>query len=418
MSRPSLIERLARQCAERTALQLARRLRTVEAVQGPHLVIGGKRLLSFASNDYLGLAQHPALHESLVAAAREWGTGATASHLLGGHRAEHVALEDALARWTGRERALVFSSGYMANLGVLGALLGPGDGDWHGAQGMCVADKLDHASLLDGARLAGCELRRYPHGDVDAARRQLQARPATAALLATDGVFSMDGDIAPLVALAELARAERALLYVDDAHGFGVVGAEGSGSVAAVGLDATAVPLLMGTLGKALGCAGAFVAGDAAPIDALAQFARSHVYTTALPPALAAAARTAIGLARHEHWRRERLALLVRHLRKGAEAQGLTLLPSATPIQPLAVGDSAAALALSAALEARGFFVPAIRPPTVPRGQARLRIALSALHAESDIERLLDALAAIRRRTPRKPAQQRHRPAARQSRRS
>ncbi len=387
--RPDLLARLADVQAERARASLLRRLRSVEAVDGATIVVDGRRLLDFASNDYLGLAQHPALRESLARAAARWGVGAGAAHLLGGHRSEHADLEDALARWTGRERALLFSTGYMANLGVVAALLG--------AEDLCVEDKLDHASLLDAAQLAGCVLKRYVHGDVASAARQLRAKPDAAALLATDGVFSMDGDVAPLRELARLARAERATLMVDDAHGLGVLGADGAGSVAEAGLTQDDVPVLMGTLGKALGVAGAFVAGSAALVDGLVQSARTFVYTTALPPALAAATRVAIDIARHEGWRRDRLLRLVAHFRAGAAARGIGVLDSRTPIQPVVVGDSAAALALSQRLGDAGFFVPAIRPPTVPKGHARLRVALSVRHAESDVERLLDALAGASR---------------------
>ena len=339
MSRPDLLQRLAARHAERGRQALLRRLRTVQAVQGPRVVVAGRALLNFASNDYLGLAQHPALVEALVAAAGRWGVGATAAHLLGGHRDEHAALEEELAAWTGRERALLFSTGYLANLGVLGALLQAGD--------LCVQDKWNHACLLDGARLAGAELRRYPHADVAAARRQLGALPDAAAVLATDAVFSMDGDLAPLSALAALCRGQGALLHVDDAHGLGVLGPGGAGSVRAAGLTQADVPVLMATLGKALGVAGAFVAGSAALIEGLVQFARSHVFTTAMPPALAAATRAAVRIARFEDWRRDQLARLITHFRHGAQARGIALLPSPTPIQPVVVGDSARALAVA-----------------------------------------------------------------------
>ncbi len=383
--RPDLRARLARLCDERARDDLLRRLRVVDHVAGAHIVVDGRALLNFASNDYLGLAAHPALREALIAATARWGVGAGAAHLLGGHREEHEALEHALARWTGRERALLFSSGYMANLGVIDALLGDGD--------VCVQDKLNHASLIDGARLAGADLKRYPHADVDAARRQLHSRADAAALLATDAVFSMDGDVAPLRELATLARDERALLLVDDAHGLGVLGADGAGSCADAGLDANDVPLLMATLGKAIGVYGAFVAGDADLIDGLVQAARTHTYTTAPPPALAAATRVAIDIARHEHWRRDRLRHVIAHFRAGAVRRGIDVLPSRTAIQPVRVGASAAALDLSRRLEADGFFVPAIRPPTVRAGEARLRVALTALHSEEHVEHLLDAMA-------------------------
>jgi len=385
VARLHVLARLAAAQAERASADLLRQVRTVEEVQGPHVVIGGRRLLNFASNDYLGLAQHPAVREALVRAAVRWGVGATAAHLLGGHREEHAQLEEKLAHWTGRERALLFSTGYMANMGVLSALLREGD--------VCIQDKLNHACLIDGARLAGCELKRYVHGDVDSARRQLQSRPDAAALLATDGVFSMDGDVAPLTGLAELCRCEGATLMIDDAHGIGVHGPDGAGSAAAAGLAPSDAPILMATLGKALGVCGAFVAGSAALIDGLIQFARTHVYTTAPPPALAAAVSAAVDAARFETWRRDKLQQLIAHLRAGAAQRGIDLLPSATPIQPVSIGASAAAMEAAQRLEDAGFFVPAIRPPTVADGAARLRITLTALHAEADVEHLLDALA-------------------------
>ncbi len=385
MPRPALIERLARAQAERAERALLRQLRTIDYVDGPWLIVEGKRLMSFASNDYLGLAAHPALRDALTLSARRHGVGASAAHLLGGHRRSHEALELALAEWTGRPAALLFSTGYMANLGVIAALLEADD--------VCVQDKLNHASLLDGARLAGCALKRYVHNDVDSARRQLRALPDAGALLATDGVFSMDGDLAPLAALAKLAKEEGAAFMVDDAHGLGVAGPQGRGSTVAAGLGEREVPIYMATLGKALGCFGAFIAGSRALIEGLVQFARAHVFTTAMPMAIADAARVAVDIARHEDWRRDKLRVLIRHFRHGAQARGLTLADSPTAIQPVLVGDSAMALNLSRALEAEGFHVPAIRPPTVPEGGARLRVSLSALHRESDLEQLLDALA-------------------------
>jgi 8-amino-7-oxononanoate synthase len=384
MPRASLHDRLAERRAERERAALVRRLRTVERVDGAHVVIGGARLLNFASNDYLGLAQHPALREALVRGAHTWGVGATAAHLLGGHRDEHAALEEALARWTGRESALLFSDGWTANLGVASALLGADD--------VCVQDKLNHASLIDAARFAGCKLARYRHLDVDGAARQLDARADRAALLATDGVFSMDGDIAPLRALADVARSRVAPLMVDDAHGIGVLGREGAGSVVEAGLSEDDAPILMATLGKALGVAGAFVAGSAALTDALVQNARTYIYATAMPPALAAAARVAVDIARFEDWRRGRVARLVADFRAAAIDAGWAMAESRTPIQPLIIGASGKALAVAAALEDAGFYAPAIRPPTVPEGQARLRITLTALHGERDVDRLVDAL--------------------------
>jgi len=382
--RPDLLERLAAQTAEREHAQLLRRLRTIDHVDGPWLETGHQRLLSFCSNDYLGLAQHPQLVAALTRAAREAGVGSTSAHLICGHRTEHAELEEALAVWTGRERALLFSTGYMANLGVLHALLARGD--------VCVQDKLNHACLLDGAKLSGAELKRYPHADVAAAARQLASSPDAAALLATDGVFSMDGDVAPLGELAALCANERATLMVDDAHGLGVLGQHGAGSISAANLGQHEVPLLMATLGKALGCAGAFVAGPTALIEGLIQFARPYIYTTAMPPALAAAAIEAVQLAQAEAWRRQKLAALIARFRRGASELGLPLATSTSAIQPLLLGSADAALAAAQALERQGLLVSAIRPPTVPAGQARLRITLSAAHEEAHVDRLLAAL--------------------------
>ena len=386
--RPDLLQRLAVQTAKREQDHLLRRLRTIEHAEGPWLRSGGRRLLSFCSNDYLGLAQHPQLVSALTRAASSAGVGSTSAHLICGHRTEHARLEEALATWTGRERALLFSTGYMANLGVLQALLAPGD--------LCVQDKLNHACLIDGARLGGAELKRYPHADVGAAARQLGIRPGAAALLATDGVFSMDGDVAPLRELAALCAAEHASLMVDDAHGLGVLGEHGAGSVSAAGLGQHEVPLLMATLGKALGCAGAFVAGPATLIEGLLQFARPYIYTTAMPPALAAAALAAVQLAQAEDWRRDKLNALITRFRRGAEQLGLPLMASTSAIQPLLLGDADAAMLAMQALEAQGLLVSAIRPPTVPAGQARLRITFSAAHEENHVDRLLDALQTLR----------------------
>jgi len=391
--RPDLIARLGVAHAQRAQHDLLRRLRIVESVDAARIVVDGKALLNFASNDYLGLAQHPAVRDAALRAIARWGVGAGAAHLLGGHRAEHAMLEEKLARWTGRERALLFSTGYMANLGVLGALLGDGDPGARTGQSLCVQDKLNHACLLDGARLAGAELKRYAHGDVDAAARQLDSRPGVPALLASDGVFSMDGDVAPLAQLAALCTTQHATLMIDDAHGIGVLGADGAGSLSEAGLGQREVPVLMATLGKALGVAGAFVAGSATLIDGLLQFARTYVYTTAMPPALAAAASAATDVVRFESGRREKLQRLIAHFRHGAAERGIALSDSRTPIQPVPVGASDAALRVAQRLEEAGFFAPAVRPPTVPAGTARLRVTLSAAHEEGDVERLLNALA-------------------------
>jgi len=367
---------------------LQRRLRSVERAEGPYIESNGRRLLAFCTNDYLGLAQDPRLISALEDAANASGVGSGSAHLICGHRREHAALEEALAEWTGRERALLFSTGYMANLGVMQALLQRGE--------LCVQDKLNHACLLDGAQLAGATLKRYPHADVDAAARQLRSDVEPSALLATDGVFSMDGDIAPLRELAALCTEEGATLMVDDAHGLGVLGKDGAGSVAEANLSEQEVPVLMATLGKGLGCSGAFVAGSAALIDGLIQFARTYIYTTAMPPALAAATLCALHIARKESWRREKLNQLIQHFRRGAEDLGLPLMPSRTAIQPLLLGNAQRALEASRALETQGLLVVAIRPPTVPQGQARLRITLSAAHEQAHVDRLLAALASLR----------------------
>ncbi len=383
--RPDLLDRLAVQTSEREQYHLRRRMRAIERADGPWLYTAAGRMLGFCSNDYLGLAQHPRLVTALQRAAAADGVGSTSAHLICGHHREHAQLEETLAAWTGRERALLFSTGYMANLGVMQALLGRGD--------VCVQDKLNHACLLDGARLSGADLKRYPHADADAAARQLAAHSGAAAMLATDGVFSMDGDVPPLHALAQLCARERATLMVDDAHGLGVLGDDGAGSLGAAKLGQHEVPLLMATLGKALGCSGAFVAGPEPLIEGLIQFARPYIYTTAMPPALAAAAREAVQLARTETWRREKLAALIARFRAGAAQLGLPLMDSPSAIQPLRLGDAKAAVRAAQALERRGLLVVAIRPPTVPAGQARLRITLSAAHEEAHVDALLDALA-------------------------
>ena len=383
-------QRLQERLRQRQQQSLFRNRLTLDSAQGPEVRLGDATLLCFCSNDYLGLANHPDLVQSLQSAAGRYGVGSGASHLVVGHSTPHHELESAIAEFTGRERALLFSSGYMANLGVLTALLAKGD--------LVLEDRLNHASLLDGGLLSGARLQRFQHNDLTELRRRLDARPDTVAgLVAVDGVFSMDGDSAPLVELSELCRQHKALLLVDDAHGFGVLGERGAGSVEAAGLDSSQAPLLMGTLGKALGCAGAFVAADQTLIEGLIQFARSYIYTTALPPALAAASLTALRLLREEGWRRQHLRVLIERFRRGAQTLGLNLANSHSAIQPVMVGEADAASRLSEALRLRGVLVSAIRPPAVPRGTARLRITLSAAHTEAQVDRLLDALDYARR---------------------
>ena len=377
-------EDLQRSLRQRREQHRYRTRLTVDSPQGVEVVIDGRRLLSFCSNDYLGLARHPQLRQAMHAAIDRYGAGSGAAHLVSGHLREHQLLEEALAEFTGRPRALLFSTGYMANLGVIGALLGRGD--------TVFEDRYNHASLLDGGLLSGARLQRYAHADSDDLERRLTASRARRRLVVSDGVFSMDGDVAPLRELAALAARHDAWLMIDDAHGIGVLGARGRGSLEAAGLDTDAVPVLMGTLGKALGCFGAFVAGDEVLIETLIQQARSYVYTTAPPPAVAAAARAALRLIDAEAWRRDRLRANIRRFRNGARQLGLSLMPSDSPIQPLLVGDDADAVARARALYENGILVTPIRPPTVPEGTARLRITLSAEHRDEHIDRLLEML--------------------------
>lgn len=373
---------------ERQAQGLLRGRRTLESAQGPEVRLDGKDFLGFCSNDYLGLAKHPKVIEALCAAAHQYGVGAGASHLVNGHHREHQLLEEALAEFTGRARALLFSTGYMANLGAITALVG--------RSGLVLEDRLNHASLLDGGLLSGAKFQRYAHCDLEALERRLQQAEADHILVVTDGVFSMDGDIAPLAEMASLCRRYGAWLMVDDAHGLGTLGAGGGGCLEVQGLTAEEVPVLVGTLGKAFGTVGAFVAGSEELIESLIQFARSYIYTTAMPPAVAAATRVSLNLARQETWRRERLDNLVLRFRQEMSAMGYQLMPSHTAIQPVLVGEVEQALAMSAALEREGILVTAIRPPTVPAGTARLRVTFSATHTDAHLDRLLQAFARIK----------------------
>ena len=395
MTRPDLLARLDAARVEREQAGLLRRARVCDVLPDGRRQVGDRVLVDFCGNDYLGLAAQPDVVSALARAASTEGVGSGAAHLVSGHRGAHAALEDELADWMGRERALLFSTGVMANLGALQALLGAGASPTR-QKTLCVQDRLNHASPIDGATLAGAELRRYPHADAAGAARQLDARPDAPALVATDGVFSMDGDVAPLRDLAAVCRHRGATLYVDDAHGLGVIGPGGAGSVAGAGLGTRDVPILMGTLGKAVGCAGAFLAGDARWIEGIVQFARTHVYTTAMPAALATATHAAVRLVRDDReGRRERLAANIARFRVGAAQLGLPLTTSATAIQPLPMKSPAAATAAATALEAAGFLVVAIRPPTVPPHGSRLRITLSAAHTTAQIDTLLDALASL-----------------------
>jgi 8-amino-7-oxononanoate synthase len=364
---------------------LYRRRRVQDAPQQPRAIVDGRPLLSFCSNDYLGLANHPEIVAAFQRGVERWGVGSGAAHLVNGHSAAHHALEEALAEFTGRPRTLLFSTGYMANLGIIAALTGRGE--------TVFEDRLNHASLLDGAQLSRATLRRYPHADAAALDRRLGSDAAR--MIATDGVFSMDGDLAPLPALTRTARQAGAWLLVDDAHGLGVLGRGGRGSLDHFGLAADEATILMGTLGKSFGTFGAFVAGSEDLIETLIQRARSYIFTTATPPALAEATRVSLRLAEREDWRRERLQVLIARFRQGANQLGLTLADSTTPIQPLLAGSAERAIAWSQALEAAGLLVGAIRPPTVPEGTARLRITFSAAHTEADVDQLLAGLAKL-----------------------
>lgn len=370
---------------ERLRAQGLRRVRATRSERSfPAIELDGRRLVNFAANDYLGLAGDARVAEALAAGARRWGAGAGAAHLLSGHTRAHAEFEEALADFLGCEAALLFSTGYMANLGAVGALVD--------RTGSVVEDKLNHASLIDAAILSRARLLRYAHADVLAAGQRLEQAAGTT-LLVTDGVFSMDGDLAPLADLASLAARHAAVFMVDDAHGFGVLGTGGRGSLEHCGLGPGSVPVHVVTLGKALGVFGAAVAGERALIDTLIQRARPWIYTTALPPALAAALTAALGLVRDEAWRRERVHAHVARFRAACLDAGLELMDSQTPIQPVLVGESERALAVSARLRERGFYVPAIRPPTVPQGSARLRITLSAAHETEQVDALVSALA-------------------------
>lgn len=370
---------------QRREAGLFRRRMMLESAQGAEVTVAGKSYLNFCSNDYLGLANHPAVSKALCQAAGRYGTGSGASHLICGHHREHHELEQELAEFTGRPRALLFSTGYMANMAVVTSLLGKADAVFE--------DRLNHASLLDAGLLSGARFQRFLHNDIVNLENRLVRSDGTRKLIAVDGVFSMDGDSASLEGLAACARRHDAWLMVDDAHGFGCVGPDGRGSVAARRLTPDDVPVYMATLGKAIGTAGAFVAGSEALIETLIQFGRSYIYTTALPPAIAAATRASLQLLRSESWRGERLHCLIKAFKRSASDLGLPLLPSSSAIQPLLVGPADAAVQLSVALQRAGILVAAIRPPTVARGQSRLRITLSAAHSDQHLDQLLNALA-------------------------
>ncbi|WP_432742006.1 8-amino-7-oxononanoate synthase [Methylobacter sp. G7] len=365
---------------------LYRSRRIIASPQGINLEIDGRKLINFSSNDYLGLANHPDVVNAFKSGVDQYGVGSGSAHLICGHSTAHHALEEELAAFTGRDRALLFSTGYMANIGVISALLGRGDAVFE--------DRLNHASLLDGGLLSGARFKRYAHADP----ADLEANLSKAAgnkLIVTDGVFSMDGDFSPLDELAAAAKNHDAWLMVDDAHGLGVIGEHGGGILEHYGLGQDDVPVLMGTLGKGFGTFGAFVAGSEVLIETLIQKARTYMYTTALPAAVAEATRASLKIVIEENWRRDKLRTLSERFRLGAEQLGLQVMASASAIQPILIGDSQKAVDISSALLNAGFLVSAIRPPTVPQGSARLRVTFSALHEQQHVDQLLDALAKI-----------------------
>lgn len=340
-------------------------------------------VIAFCSNDYLGLAAEPSLAEAASEGVRRWGVGSGASHLVSGHYAVHDELETRLARFVGMDDALYFSTGYMANIGVMPALVGRGDAIF--------ADKVNHASLVDGALLSRAELIRYPHCDLAALAARLEASTAPRKLIVTDSVFSMDGDLAPLPELLALAEAHKAWLLVDDAHGFGVLGPQGRGSLAHFGLSSPRL-IYMGTLGKAAGVSGAFVAGQRDVIEWLVSKSRSYIFTTGAPPLIAHTLLSALDLIEQGDTRRAHLNALIARFKAGLRLSRWQLLPSDTPIQPVVIGDNHETLAVSRALDTEGIWVPAIRPPTVPKGAARLRVTLSAAHSFEQVDRLVATL--------------------------
>ena len=368
---------------ERAVQGLLRSRRTLATPQSAHIVVDGKPYLAFCSNDYLGLANHPELTTALQHGAQQWGVGAGAAHLVSGHFGPHQQLEQQLAAFVGKPAALLFSTGYMANLGAVQALVGKGD--------TVFADKLSHASLNDAMLLSRAETKRYRHGDMTQLAQLLAQTQSGRKLVITDAVFSMDGDMAPLRKLLALCEQHDAWLYVDDAHGFGVLGEQGRGSLAHFGIASQRI-IYMATLGKAAGVSGAFVAAEQLVIDTLVNHAHSYVYTTATPPVLSVALLQSLQLIAQGDALRAHLYQLIGKLRNGLADLPWQLMPSETAIQPLLIGDNQQALKLSEGLRERGIWVAAIRPPTVPQGTARLRITLSAAHTEADVDQLVVVL--------------------------
>ncbi|MEY8193608.1 MAG: 8-amino-7-oxononanoate synthase [Cycloclasticus sp.] len=364
--------------------QLYRSRQVIEGPQGAKVTIDGLSYDNFSSNDYLGLANHPKVAAAFKRAVDGYGVGSGSAHLICGHSHQHHALEEELAAFTGRERALVFATGYMANLGVIAGLLSKGD--------EVLQDKLNHASLIDGGLISGARFRRYPHGNLTRLEQLLQQSTVEKKLIVSDGVFSMDGDQADLKGLVSLADKSASMLMIDDAHGLGVLGETGAGIVQQQGLNQQQVPILMATLGKSLGTAGAFIAGSEDLIELLIQRARSYIYSTAMPAAIMAATRVSLQLCQQESWRRDKLRFLIGRFRDGAEQLGLQLMSSDTPIQPIILGSNETVMSVSKYLKRNKMLVGAIRHPTVPKNTERLRITLSASHSEAQVDRLLEVL--------------------------
>ena len=383
------MKNLAADLEKRKAQHLYRQRRIADSPQQPEMIVDGERVVSFCSNDYLGLANHADVKTAFIRGVERYGAGSGAAHLINGHSRAHHALEEQLADFCGYPRALLFSTGYMANLGLAQALVGRGDAVFE--------DRLNHASLLDGGLLSGARLMRYRHNSADDLEARLASRDAGEKLVMSDGVFSMDGDLADVAALSRASSKHDAYFMLDDAHGFGVLGHGGRGTPEHLGVSTGEIPVYMATLGKAVGAAGAFVAGSDALIETLIQKARTYIYTTASPPAVAEAARAGLQIIQSQPQLRERLERNVQYFRDCCDELGIRLTDSRTAIQPVMIGDAATAVHTSEQLLARGLLVTAIRPPTVPEGTARLRITLSAAHERAHIDKLLSALKAIAR---------------------
>jgi len=378
------LKNLSEELEQRKAQHLYRKRRISDGPQQPEMIIDGKQVISFCSNDYLGLANHPDVKAAFIKGVEQYGAGSGAAHLINGHSRAHHALEDELAEFSGYPRALLFSTGYMANLGLVQTLAGKGD--------TVLEDRLNHASLLDGGLLSGARLMRYQHntaGDLDS---KLATRSSGEKLVLTDGVFSMDGDIAEVPALVNACRKHDAWLMLDDAHGFGVLGDNGRGTLEHYGVSTADVPIYMATLGKAVGTAGAFIAGSDALVETLIQQARPYIYTTASPPAVAEAARASLNMIKSQPDLRDRLNDNIRYFRSSCEQMDIELTNSQTAIQPVITGDTKTTLEFSEQLLAQGLLITAIRPPTVPEGTARLRITLSAAHSHTHINKLISTL--------------------------